>query len=432
MKRSFLAFCFGLLVIPILFSCSNEADLTIGNQFIRSDTRVVCIDTLTVKLSTFKMDSLQTSGQNVALVGRFKDTNIGTISSSSYITMGDNSLVLPEHTVLDSFVLVLIPSGYYYGDTLSTYKVQVHELASLIEPKEDAVVMYNNDTIACKPILLGEREVTPKPKYKKEIRIPINSAVSTQLFDKFRSSSKPFTDDSPFVDYFRGIRISATEANSILGFAVNDTSLMFKMYYHARDNADSTGILNIKPSSTTFQFNAIKPTEAGSVVMTVGEDPVASDDLNNLAFLQGGSGMFVRVEFPSLKNILPDSDKGYEILSASLIVQPSTKMDYNYLPSSLNIYATNKHNDFLTAITDASGTQVASNLVRDDEYKENTYYAWDITYYVMQLIYSKDWDYNGIHIVPVDYSSKFDHVIFADPQASKYKTQLKLYVLYYE
>ncbi|BDX38081.1 hypothetical protein CYCD_14360 [Tenuifilaceae bacterium CYCD] len=432
MKKPFLAFYFGLAVIPIFFSCTNENDLTIGNQFIRSNTRLVCIDTLTVKLSTFKMDSLETSGNNLALVGRFNDSNIGTISSSSYIVMGNNALTLQERIVLDSFVLILKPSGYYYGDTLSSYKIQVHEVAKRIEPKEDASVLYNTDTIECKPILLGEKVVSPKPALKKEIRIPINSTISTELFDKFRSSTKPFTDDNPFTEYFKGIRLSTTEANSILGFTVSDTSILMTMYYHASDNIDSTGTLTIKPSNTTYQFNSVSPAEAGSVIMSITEDPVSSEDLNNLAFLQGGSGIFTRVEFPSLKNIVTNYDKPYEILRADLIIQPSAKMDFNYLPSKLNIYSTNKHNDFLSAITDASGSQVTSTLVKNEEYKEESYYTWDITYYIKQLINAGDWEYNGIHIIPVDYASKFDHVIIADQKASKYKTQLKIYILYYE
>ncbi len=432
MKKFPFVLCFGLIIVSALFSCTSEDNLTIGNQFIRSDARLVCIDTLTVKLSTFKMDSLRTSDQKIALVGNYDDTHIGVISSNSYIIMGDNSLVLPVHTVLDSFVLVLKPNGYFYGDTLSNYRIKVHEVAQYIEPEGDAAFFCNFDTIECKPMLLGEAIVSPRPKRNKEIRIPIDGAFSSELFNKLRSGVEPFTEENTFVDFFKGIRLSASESNSILGFLVNDTSLHFTMYYHAQNNSDSTGTLDIKPSCTSFQFNAVKPAGAGSVIMTVGEDPVLSDDMNNMAYLQGGTGLCTRVEFPSLKNILPDCGKDYQIVSASLIVQPLSKMNYDYLPSSLNIYSTNKHNHFLSAITDISGRQVTSSFVKDVVYKENTYYAWDVTYYIVQLINSNDWDYNGIHIVPVDYMSTFDHVIIADQKASKYKTQLKLYVLYYE
>ncbi|MGE0076804.1 MAG: DUF4270 family protein [Bacteroidales bacterium] len=432
-KKFFVNISIIAIVVYIFTACTNDSELTIGNQFIHSDATMVYTDTFSVSLSSFRMDSIQTSGNNLALVGQFIDSKIGTLTSQSYAIMGSNDLVLSENTELDSFVLILKPSGYYYGDTSAVYKIQVHEVTEDILLDKTSKLLYNNSSFEYDNNVLGEKEVTrPKPKSGKEIRIPINSDFSTKLFEKFKSSSKPFSDFDPFVNYFKGILLKTTEANSILGFSLD--SIHFNMYYHARGYRDSTSILKIAPATayTTYQFNNVETTNDGSVASSISEDPVSSTQVNNYAYLQGGSGIFTRVEFPSLKKLLLD-DRKFEIIRADLVIQPSIEMDYTYLPEKLYIFPTNNHNDKSdTPIKDGSGNQVISTLYKDEIYKENTYYSWNITTYVQDLLYANEWDYNGIHIIPVDFESKFDHVIIADPLKSKYKTCLKLYLLYYE
>lgn len=434
MKRFIAANYIGAVIITtFLYSCTKEGDFSIGNKIIQSDASMVYTDTLTVSLSSFRMDSIQTSGKGLALVGQFSDKIIGTVGSQSYIVMGHNSLVLDKDIKLDSLVLLLKPSGYYYGDTSATYKIQVHEVTEKMVLDKVTNLMYNNTEFKFDEAPLGEKTVKARPKLKKEIRIPINTEFSQKLFEKLRSSAKPFNEQSPFVNYLKGIVLKSDQANSILGFSAkdSDSSIRFALHYHAL-GSDTAKILYIDPASayTSFQYNQVVAKE-GSTISSINEDPVSSKQLDNYALIQGGSGIFARVDFPTLRNLLLEPRK-FEIIRADLVIQPSHNMDFNYLPEKLYIYTTNKHNDKLDYIRDAAGNQVLSTLVKDEIYKENTYYSWNITTYVKQILTSNDWESNGIHIVPIDYESKFDHVIIADQLRSKYKTCLKLYLLYYE
>ena len=70
MVRTF--FALGCLMLCLgLFSCYDENG-TYGSDLVDSAFRNVRIDTSTVVVTSVLIDSLETSGKNVALVGRYK------------------------------------------------------------------------------------------------------------------------------------------------------------------------------------------------------------------------------------------------------------------------------------------------------------------------------------------------------------------------
>ena len=70
MVRTFFALG-GLMLCLGLFSCYDENG-TYGSDLVDSAFRNVRIDTSTVVVTSVLIDSLETSGKNVALVGRYK------------------------------------------------------------------------------------------------------------------------------------------------------------------------------------------------------------------------------------------------------------------------------------------------------------------------------------------------------------------------
>lgn len=91
-----------------LFSCYDENG-TYGSDLVDSAFRNVRIDTSTVVVTSVLIDSLETSGKNVALVGRYKHSLWGVVSSHSFIAYERPSYGTdPDETVvLDSLVLSL-------------------------------------------------------------------------------------------------------------------------------------------------------------------------------------------------------------------------------------------------------------------------------------------------------------------------------------
>ena len=107
MVRTF--FALGCLMLCLgLFSCYDENG-TYGSDLVDSAFRNVRIDTSTVVVTSVLIDSLETSGKNVALVGRYKHSLWGVVSSHSFIAYERPSYGTdPDETVvLDSLVLSL-------------------------------------------------------------------------------------------------------------------------------------------------------------------------------------------------------------------------------------------------------------------------------------------------------------------------------------
>lgn len=424
-----------ILITTTILSCNNSNDLVIGNDFILPEGSMVYTDTISVNMSTLILDSIQTANQKVALVGRYNDKNIGSLNSKSFMIMGADSYTLDEYAIYDSLVLVLTPSGYYYGDTLTPCTIRVHEVKETIEIDKDEGYLSNLSDFEVDPNPIGEKEFYPRPKSKDEIRIPMSDELGLKFTNKFKSGTHPFEEEEGFTNYFKGIMLQAGDGtNTILGFEVDNESISLQLYYHIEDSdietEDKRDTLFIPPSNTSLQFNQIKADSTNSVISQLSEKPIGSAQLNNSCYVQGGTGIVARIDFPSLYNFLLQNRK-CEILKAILAIQPSLAMDMNYLPSELYLYVTNKHNDFIARLTDAGGNAITGSLYEDFIYRENTSYSWDITSFINVL--AKDsTTYDGLLLLPVDYNSKFNNVVVADQQQSQYRTQLKLYLLYYE
>jgi len=125
-------------------------------------------------------------------------------------------------------------------------------------------------------------------------------------------------------------------------------------------------------------------------------------------------------------------NRKFEVIKAELSIQPSAEMDFSYLPSNLYLYLSNKHNDFITQLTDNDGNAVNGSLNKDYIYRENTTYSWDITSYINLIVENPESEYNGLLLLPENYDKEFNHVVIANQQKSKYRTKLKLLILYYE
>lgn len=85
MVRTF--FALGCLMLCLgLFSCYDENG-TYGSDLVDSAFRNVRIDTSTVVVTSVLIDSLETSGKNVALVGRYKSFIMGSRLVAIFISL---------------------------------------------------------------------------------------------------------------------------------------------------------------------------------------------------------------------------------------------------------------------------------------------------------------------------------------------------------
>ena len=74
-----------IVSLVLLFSCQDEEILmNLGDNYLNSQTTIALVDSISVNLSTFKIDSIPTSGTDYVLAGSYTDDYFGTMSSSGY------------------------------------------------------------------------------------------------------------------------------------------------------------------------------------------------------------------------------------------------------------------------------------------------------------------------------------------------------------
>lgn len=422
------------LVALLCTSCRDE-NSALGANWIESDLRNVQTDTCTVKLSTYLLDSIDTSNQNIAQLGYYKDNMFGGISASSYIGYTRPSFSFDENLAygFDSLTITMKCNGDYLGDTLAPIKVHLYELTEDIALNSSGY-LYNCSNVAHKNTPLSTITIHPKPKGGNMLEYRISDNLGKEWLNKLLENSDDFKSLDTFKHYFKGIAFVPDESDnkSIMGFAINDSSMCIKLYYHEINEASTDYSIDFTP--TTPHFNQVKHNKNNTPLQNLGlqMNEVSSEKMSNISYVQGLTGIYTKIDFPYLNNLL-EAGKMVSIESAMLYLYPVKGMygDYNPLPESLALYKSDENNVTESQITDALGTSVQSgSLVVDKDLHVNTYYSFDITSFMQSNLGKVGYNRKSLQLVlPEDkINTSFQSVIFGDMKHPQ--SNVKLTVLY--
>lgn len=418
MYNSFKLFLF--LGISLLYSCYDE-DNTYGKEWVDSAFRNITTDTSTVVASATRIDSLETSGKNVVLLGRYTHPLWGNLTATSYLPYARPSYgTEAEETVtLDSLVLRLAYNGRFVGDTSQIQSFTVHRLTEKVTAGNSGY-LYNYSAFAYEPDPLVRFRFKPKPRSLDTLDIRLPDELGQDLLTRFHSRDESVSSDR-FEDYFKGLALvpDTENSHSILTFPVADSLASLILHYHVEDELIERRELMFTPNTTT-QFNAIRHDPTGTALesYTAKSVDIPSADLGNRGFLFGGIGWYTRLEFPYLNNLMQQG-KQVQIESALLKIypEPGSYSDLNALPDSIYLYIADENNVVTEAVTDYLGEEVQTGiLVKDETFDENTYYYFDVTQFMseelgafgrykhhLQLVLNED-----------DYTSTLRNLTFSD------------------
>jgi len=436
--KSILILLVVITPVFILNSCSdNPEEFTMGEDYLESEANLRLVDTFTVNLSTVILDTVETAASGTALVGIYSDNVLGTINCSSYFRMDiPDSYDAEKNDVYDSLYLVLEYSNYYFGDTTQTQKFSIHQLTENISVDDDSY-LSNHSTFSYNSTPLGSITYKPRPNGEKDtIAIKLNDATGQELLNKLIAGSETITDTSLFINYFHGLMIKADESypGCVIGFNADDGDIRMILYSHRTSNNEIEDVTNeFEYSATEKQFNNIKHDFSSTSLSSLTQQKykLPSSSSNGLSFLQGGIGLAIRVDLPSLSNLLL-FERG-KIADAKLLIAPATgtyKGDYD-LPEQLILYKTDKVNRRNGVVTTASGGSVFSTRSVDNLYHENSYFQFDLTNYITTELEDSYVDPDEgllITLYNTDATSTLYRLI-AD--AGNKNTKLKIYYLSY-
>ena len=389
--RNYLILLF--LSFAALVSCDNDTTTyTVGEDFLDIDTNVIVTDTISIVTSTIQLDSVSTTNSTRLLIGKLKDQDFGNLESQTFFNLLTSNYDIDNDATFDSIGVILYYDTYYYGDTTKIQTFKVHEIIENFDSNnDDDDNFYNTSTLEYSNTVLGELSFTPYPNKKDSIYIPINQDFGIDLFDKLQSNTINDADD--LYQDFRGLTIASDEnSDAVLGFS--KTSTVLRMYYTLKnddeDNDDFFRDFTILNSSRNF--NSITSDKSGTLLNSLQSytDILNTTNTNNLAYIQSGTSLNMRVELPSIRNLNKLEQNGTAI-SATLKFYPTLQSYQSNTigVDSLAVYVVDKKNRMVDQLVDLNGSTVYAKLnTQNDEFNSKNYYTADITYFVEIILTS--------------------------------------------
>lgn len=323
-----------LISLFILGGCENPSKVGLD---VNPEDQIqgALIDTLQIKTTTVKLDSVFTKGLAQLPLGYLKDPVIGESNATiqfavQNISNGDSRL--PLDAEVDSAVMIINYGLDFFGDSLnSSTTLEVKQLSS---PYEVGKNYATNATWEVDPNLWGSQTIS-KFAYKDSIRInsvvdgkdttvkvgpqlriPLDKEKVVELFDG-NIDSTVFNEHDFYHNRVKGFQVSVnTEAQGGIGGI---------MHMAISDNGQNGLIVYYKTPDTTLQknkFYLISPSNAAAAVNHeyTAEIQEQLDNPNNnyeTVYTQGLGGLRAKLSLPTISSL---EDQGLIINKAELIV----------------------------------------------------------------------------------------------------------------
>ena len=421
-----------LLISLFLFaSCENTS--TIGLEVDPSIAiKGSLVDTLTIQSRTLEDDITQAAALVRHPLGFLKDPTFGTTESSlaMSVNLPNDAYAFGTNAVLDSAVLVLNYGGQFYGDSTSTYSIDVHQLTNDISTQSS---FLQNRQYTFNSTLLGNKtgKVYPKTTFKitdivtgaadtlkrvtPQVRIKLSNAfIKSNILDLTAASLKY---NSYFVSAFKGLHVQINKANStgvggLMFFDFAGTNSNLVLYFKRQNATNATAIDTVAASfPISLASNpiaaSIKHDYTGTDIKTQLDD---TDPKHQYAvtYLQPLSGLKNKISFPYLTKFKTEIGK-IVVNKAELVVEVSSGSDpipfdaaprlslYRYDIASQRTYLPDNNSGTSTTVGDSRAVSETVFGGYYDSLKKR--YVFVVTAYIQDLLDGKSKDY-GTFLAP--------------------------------
>jgi len=434
---------FLLLFLALFTSCQTdnlEGDFVVGSDYLSINNKVLLIDTLTVNVSTINFDSLVTSNQSRILIGNYTDPILGKVKSESYFeltpytyTLGSSTDTETINYAFDSIAMILKYDRYYYGDTTKVQTINIHQLTQKVKHSVDDTNFYNNSTLSYDSKSIGSKTFYPKPIGKDSINIQMDPTFGKNLFDKLKNNEITSADE--FNNYFKGVVIKPSSDNSsnIIGFT---SACVMRLYYKkTNSNSEDTYTKDFTIADLTKQFNNISLDKTGTLLQNLPDSrgKLSSDLTNNSSFIQSGTGLACRIDFPHIKQLKYISEKGI-IVDAELVIKPIKNSASSLFPikDSLRVYESDNLNRISKILTNSDGSQMFAKLnTTPDEFNENIGYKINLGSFLNQEMLKTTSSKSSLIFAFPNIAKGVNRIVLGNQKNAENKLQLKIYYISY-
>ncbi|MHA4741435.1 DUF4270 family protein [Dyadobacter sp. MSC1_007] len=375
------------------------------------DFAVLYTDTVTVQLSTVGSDSLMTGAPGRLLVGNYTDPYFGKVRAVTFIQpTTDGAINVATDAQYDSLILSLHYDKYSYGDTTQALNLTVHKLLANMLDKNS---YWNENSTEYDPVAVGKIKVFARPNTSRNIKIRLSDAIGKQLFQKAQNNQLTSNDD--WIEMVKGFAVmnGVNDNSPFIGFLKDSSSV--QLHYHTPSISEfrkDSAILRV-----TGRYNQIIGNRTGTQLAKLPSTKriaLPSAQSGNMAFIQNGTGIMTRIDFPYLKNL--KSIKYTAANRAFLRITPlrASVTDVLKVPSLLFVYRADKNNEFyqggsgplpLYELSAGSQPQQVVAQYTTDFVNNKQYYLLDVSAYVTDIMTSETDEVGGLILRAGPFSS---------------------------
>lgn len=280
----------------------------------------------------------------------------------------------------------MIPSGHFWGDTLTQQRISIYRLKNpiVLDNDED---LYNSTVLPTEDTPLFSFTFTPCPGRKKEVSVRLPDSWGQQLLNDLVAQDDYFDTQDKFKKKFPGlVFVPENDGQCITGFMVNDSAMNINLHYQEVSNQRTGQVLTFNVN-TDYAYTGIRHDPTGTHLASLKsgiENLVHSSDMGCLAYMQGLTGYYNQLEFPYL-NSLGSAGQIVSIESATLYLYPLARSynEVSQLPNDIRLYITDENNVLEDYVYGSDGVTVQTgDLTIDEMYGKETYYSFDLTEFI--------------------------------------------------
>ncbi len=432
-----------LVAFVILVSSCTKANVDFGKQALTDDPNTIIVDTMTVLLSTFQIDSFPTSGDNLFKVGVHIDPEFGLYESKAYMQLGvptSNGLNACNNCTFDSIAFVTKYTGAVYGDSTEDFTLSAHRITQQMIPDVTAIG-YNVDSFSYDTATLGSILLqNSRPLQQKKVSVKMDDAFGVSLFNMLRRNSDTITNGDIFSKFFNGLVLTGKGAhnNSVYYFSTDTTSseVVMKVYYTSRGTTTTQGSVNFPLSPTSYQFNGYTYDKTNTNLASFiprRRQIIPTSRTGDNAYLHGNSGLYPYFSLPYLFTV-KELHPYIKVIKAELDITPS---DVNYGPTSpyflpplLELHTVSQDNVIGGGVpTTATGSTTVQNgsLIIDNQNRKNTKYTYDLTNFINTILKNGLTAQTSLALIPG--TGVVESRLILENGAINKSVKLKLYVI---
>jgi hypothetical protein len=407
----------GLIIVLGLLQGCSKPEITGGDGLLPEGDALSAFqtDTITLRVTSEREDSLRTDELSVSLIGSYIDPVFGAVNASAVtqVRLSASSAEFPVSYEIDSVVLALVYGGELYGQITNQFFV-VNEL------DEDLFLdsnYYSNRPVALKPEnLMKEGYESQKIRPVSYLQVTGDSIVPQlrlHLRESFgqhlMSPADPgvLSSDESFRSYLKGFQISTTDGkDGIFNVDLVDPDSKLVIYYRDLDGVEpDTTSYSFGITSDCARYTRLGHTYSGTALSGIPDGPL---DGAMECYVQAGAGTKVRIEMPHLNEF--NALEGRTINGAQLVIPFEDDARYSPLDQLVLLYEDTEGK--LRVLPDQTSQSIGGRADFSDRL-----YRFQIGRYVQQVI-NGDIASRGLYLLSTRAGVSVNRVVCRGPDFS--------------